>query len=266
MHMPEINHGIDELTSFAKNAMQQAGERALSFYGKGQRELRFDEELITRAEISLSEFFQRELQRYYPEHTFFQNIPDDDDKTYSHEAKRYLWIFDPLDGVANFQAGIPLWGMSLALLENYWPVLGLFYMPAIGDIFFAQAGKQAFRGDQPIRITKRQSLDDESLVLTYSRFHQHYPGTFPGKIRALGCTAAHICYVAMGRADAALIANESFQGLAACRVIIESAGGKIVRKDGSDFYLNEYLDGQRIENQLIVSTPGLFDQVRRIIQ
>ncbi|GAF91915.1 unnamed protein product, partial [marine sediment metagenome] len=79
----------------------------------------------------------------------------------------------------------------------------------------------------------------ESLLLTYSRFHHHYHSTFPGKIRDLGCTAAHICYVATGRAEAALIANESYQDLAAACIIVEAAGGKIYKLDGSEFLLNE---------------------------
>ena len=103
-------------------------------------------------------------------------------------------------------------------------------------------------------------------MFTFSRFHQHYRSTFPGKIRNLGCASAHICYIASGRADAAVIANESFQGLAAARVIIEAAGGKICKFDGCDFHLNEYLDGQRIDDPLLVAAPETFMQVRDYLQ
>jgi myo-inositol-1(or 4)-monophosphatase len=67
-----------------------------------------------------------------------------------------------VDGVANFQAGIPIWGTSLALLENYWPVLGVFYMPVTGDIFHAKAGPKAFRGEQRICISPQEEINDES--------------------------------------------------------------------------------------------------------
>ena len=112
-----------------------------------------------------------------------------------------------------------------------------------------------------MHISAEADVDDESLLLTYSRFHRQYSSKFPGKIRDLGCTTAHICYVAMGRADAALIANESYQGLAAARVIIEAAGGKIFQMDGKDFFLNEYLDGQKIEDHLLVVAPDIFQSV-----
>ena len=82
----------------------------------------------------------------------------------------------------------------------------------------------------------------------------------------MGCTTAHICYVAMGRAEAAIVNNESYQGLAAARVILEAAGGKFFKKDGSELHLNEYLDGQRIDDHLIIVSPNRFLQVSRYIE
>jgi len=80
-------------------------------------------------------------------------------------------------------------------------------------------------GKKEIIVSSQETINDESLLLTYSRFHHHYHSTFPGKIRDLGCTTAHICYVAMGCAEAVIIANESYEDLASARVIIEAAGG-----------------------------------------
>ena len=65
----------------------------------------------------------------------------------------------------------------------------------------------------------------------------------------------------MGRADAAVIANESYQDLAAAIIILEAAGGKICKLDGSNFSLNEYLDGQKIDDRLLVMAPGVYEQV-----
>jgi myo-inositol-1(or 4)-monophosphatase len=133
-------------------------------------------------------------------------------------------------------------------------------------LFHARASKDALWGNDKIRVSTAGLIDDESLLLTFSRFHQNYHSTFPGKVRSLGCASAHICYVAMGRADAAIIANESFQGIAAARVIVEAAGGKICKIDGSEFHLNEYLDGQRINEPLLISAPENLSQVRGFLK
>ncbi|HHP7236067.1 MAG TPA: inositol monophosphatase family protein [Desulfobacterales bacterium] len=256
----EKSHAIEELTGFAMDVIHEVGEKALEYYGKGQPQIHFDEALVTEAELRLSEFFQHQLRERFPDHQQFNDHLED--QNYSHKGKRYLWIFDPLDGVANFQAGIPIWGCSLALIENFWPIFGVFYMPATGDLFHARAGEKAYWGNEPIRISEFGSVNDESLLLTFSRFHRHYTSTFPGKIRSLGCTSAHICYVAMGRADAAIIANESFQDLAAARVIIESAGGEFCKIESGDFNLHDYLDGQRIEDHLLATSKEKLSQIR----
>lgn len=256
--------GIDQLSEFAMDAIHQAGEKAMAYYGKGRPQVKFDERMVTEAENQLTDVFQNRLKQQFPEHKMFRF--GEVNENYSHGQKRYLWIFDPLEGVANFQGGIPIWGMSIALLDNFWPILGLFYMPATGDLFHARAGRDAFWGNETIRVSDSGPIDDESLLLTYSRFHQNYQSTFPGKIRSLGCASAHMCYVAMGRADAAVFSNESFQGLAAARVILESAGGKICKMDGSDFHLNEYLDGQRINTHLVVAAPENLSQLRDFLK
>jgi myo-inositol-1(or 4)-monophosphatase len=258
------SHGIEDLTQFALEVIRSLGQEALSYYGKGKPHVKFDDELVTQAELRLTEFYQDQLRAHFPEHQVFKN--NQKNKGYTHEEKRYLWIYDALDGIANFQAGIPIWGMSLALLENFWPILGVFYMPATGDLFQARAGYKAFWGKREIRVSSQETINDESLLLTYSRFHHRYHSTFPGKIRDLGCTTAHLCYVATGRAEAAVIANESYRDLAAARVIIEAAGGKMYKMDGSEFSLDEYLDGQRIDDHLLIAAPDTYSQVRNYLQ
>lgn len=262
-----MEHGIEGLTSFATDFIRKAGDEALAFYGKGRQSVKFDEDLVTQAELHLTDYFQKQLDEHFPTHQIFTNAVEEvENSEYTHDGSRYLWIFDPLDGAANFQAGIPLWGVSLALFENFWPVFSTIYMPATEDLFYAQGGGKAYRNQEEIRVTGRESINDESLLFTYSRFHQTYQTHFPGKIRNLGCTTAHICYIAMGRADCAIIANESYQEMAAAQIIIESAGGKIYKMDGSNFYLGDYINGQKIEDHLLVLAPNIYEQVKNSLQ
>jgi len=258
------HEGIDELLKFAIDVVHHCGEKALSFYGKGHRDVKFDEGLVTDAELQLMEFFQDRLFARFPDHKVYKTDRGDDG--YTHGGKRYLWIYDPLDGVANFQAGIPVWGTSVALFENYWPVFGIFHLPVTGDLFHAQAGHKAMWGQKQVHVSSQEEINDESLLLTYSRFHQRYHCSFPGKIRSLGCTAAHVCYVAMGRAEAAVLGSESYKDLAAAAVILEAAGGKIYKMDGKEFFLSEYMEEGRIEDHLLVVAPDKHAEVRGFLQ
>jgi myo-inositol-1(or 4)-monophosphatase len=256
--------GIEGLTRFAMEMIRRTGEQALSYYGKGKAYLKFDEGLVTEAELHLRELFQDQLYAQFPDHQVYSSNEGYDG--YTHEGRRYVWIYDALDGVANFQAGIPVWGTSVALIENFWPLFGVFYMPATKDIFHGRAGQKAFRGEEEMRISQQESINDESVLLTYSRFHQDYYCTFPGKVRTFGCTAAHVCYVAMGRAEAAIIANESYKDLAAASVIIEAAGGSILKMDGTPLFLSDYCDGRRIDEHLLVTVPEKYAEVASFLE
>jgi myo-inositol-1(or 4)-monophosphatase len=247
------NPGMEEIKEFAFETIRNAGTEALAYYGKGNPRVKFDEDVITQAEIRIQKVFKEQLAERFPEHQLFQH--NHVDKAYTHEQKRYLWIFDPLDGVSNFLAGIPVWGMSLAVLDNYWPVLGVFYMPSTGDMFHASVNDKSYWGEQVIHTSFQEAVNDESMLLIYSRFHQKHRTHFPGKVRNLGCTAAHLCYVAMGSAEAAFITNESYQDLAAVRVIIEAAGGKMYKMDGSEFFLSDYKEGEGSDEHLLVASP-----------
>ena len=253
--MNKTGHTIDvaELYTFAQETIRKMGQEALTFYGKSHQKPLFDQNLVTQADLHLNRSFVDHISNSYPGHQIYGQSPLGDG--YTHGGQRYLWVFDPLDGVDNFQSGIPIWGMSLALYENYWPVLGLFYMPATKDLFRACAGESAYLNDNIIAIDDRGAISRGSLLLTFSRFHQHYTCRFPGKIRDFGSTGAHACYVAMGRANAAFSANESFKDLAAVTVIIESAGGRLYKIDGSSFFLGDYIEGQRISDHLMIAGP-----------
>ncbi|RLB42046.1 MAG: inositol monophosphatase [Deltaproteobacteria bacterium] len=246
---------IKELQSFAMEAVRTAGEKALGFYGKGRRDVRFDEALVTEAELVLNDFFREQLSMAFPDHQIFTSALLEEG--YTHEEKRYVWVYDPLDGVSNFQAGIPIWGVSLALLENFWPLLGCFFMPCTGEFFHAIAGQAAYCSGQVIGVPEREMVNDESVLLVFSRFHNRFRSSFPGKMLNLGCTSAHVCYVARGGADAAVLANETYQDLAASRVILEAAGGRFYHLDGKDIFLNEYLEGERIDIPLLATGPEL---------
>ena len=260
MTLQDRDPAVEKLLVFAKDVVSGAGEKALGLYGKGNSAVKFDEGLVTSAELELADYFRKRLNAVFPGHGIFGDpLPEED---YVHGAKRYIWISDPLEGVANFQAGIPIWVISLALLENFWPVFGVTFMPVTGDLFYALAERQAYWGEREIRIPDTGEMSNESVLLTYSRFHNHYRSSFPGKIRNLGSTAAHIIYVARGRAEGALLANVSYRDLAAAQIILEAAGGKIHRMDGRQFHLSDYLGGQHIEEHLIASPEGSFESIR----
>lgn len=245
---------VYDFLEFAENLVSQAGKLSLKYYGRGDPQFKFDELLVTEAELAIQEFIRASIAERYPEHHLLGQ--GEDQIAYNHGERGFQWIADPLDGTANFQAGIPVWGVSLALFKNFWPILGVFYMPATGDSFRALAGRELMVNDNTITLEPEAVATNESILLTYSRFHNEFRSTFPGKIRNLGCTAAHLAYVASSRAEAALLKYVHIWDLAAGLTLLEAAGGEIRYLDGRDFHLNDYLDSQKVDEPLLAAPSG----------
>jgi len=241
---------------FAETLVKQAGEVALMYYGRGNPQVRFDDELVTTADLAIRDVIRTAIADQFPEHRLLGEGPNH--KSYRHGEQGFQWIACPVDGTANFQAGIPIWGISLALFENFWPIAGVFYMPVTGDLYKALAGRKAklMVNNTPVKVEPEVVANNESVLLTYSRFHNEFRSAFPGKIRNLGSTAAHLCYVASGRAEASLHKYVYIWHLAAGQILLEAAGGEIRYLDGKQFHLNDYLDSQKVDEPLLAAPAG----------
>ncbi len=242
------------LKEFVENTLRKSGALLMERFGRGDRKQRFDEELVTEAENATFDLFSKKITGSFEGHAFLRELTEED---FEHEdVPRFVWIVDTLDGAASFQAGMPVWGISAALFEKYWPVLGFLYLPVTGELYSAYAAREAFLNDDPIHVRTEHMVDDESLLLVYSRFHRDFKSTFPGKIRNFGSSHGHLAYVARGAADACLLKHVNAQDLAAGSIILEAAGGEIRFLDGEKAHIGDYLEGQTIDRPLLAAPKG----------
>jgi myo-inositol-1(or 4)-monophosphatase len=239
------------LKEFVENTLRKSGTALMELYGRGRKDLKFDDELVTKAEIAGWEIIAQKIKSSFVNHAFLNELTED--RLTGDACPRFLWIVDMLDGSASFQAGMPVWGVSAALFEKFWPVLAFLYLPVTGELYSAYAAREAFLNDRRITVRDDPTVDNESLMLVYSRFHQDFSSNFPGKIRNFGSSAGHLAYVARGAADACIFKNVSIKDLAAGSIILEAAGGEIRFLDGRPFHIGEYLDGKRVEDPLIAA-------------
>ncbi len=255
---------LNEIRDFCLNLLEDAGNIAVKGYGRGNREFKFDNDLVTSMEMEIEGFLRSSIEKHFPEARIFEEGIEHSD--YKHGESSMLWVFDALDGVANYQAGIPLWGMSIALVENFWPVFGAYYMPSTADMFWAFADGPVYHNGTQLDLIEFLPPNNESLLFTYSRFHDHFVTTFPGKIRNLGCTGAHVCYVAKGRADGAVLHNVAFRDLLAPFIILQAADGSFEYVEGGRFNINDFLDGKRVKEFLLATRKGEHEQLRNYLK
>jgi myo-inositol-1(or 4)-monophosphatase len=158
-----------------------------------------------------------------------------------------LWALDPIDGTANLVHGMPLTGVSLGLLYERRPVLGVIDLPFLDARYWAVEHAGAYVGDRRIAASRTTSLREAMVAIgdyavgvgADEKNHlrlaltEHLAGRAQ-RVRMLGSAAIDLAWVAEGRLDASMTMSNQPWDTAAGVVIAREAGAVVIDRDGSD--------------------------------
>jgi myo-inositol-1(or 4)-monophosphatase len=146
------------------------------------------------------------------------------------------WIVDPIDGTVNYFYGIPHFCVSIALRVAGEVVVGVIHDPIIGETWTIEKGGVPMLDGQPISVSKRTKLeecalfvgcgkDEEALRTGLERFRK--ASMKARKMRMMGSAALGMAYIASGRLDGYIESRISLWDIAAGKLLVEAAGGKV---------------------------------------
>jgi myo-inositol-1(or 4)-monophosphatase len=177
------------------------------------------------------------------------------------EAAQYRWVVDPVDGTANYVAGMPWCAYSLALVDGSGPVVGVVADPYRAQIYAAARGRGMRANGSPVKLSGRTTTAG-AIVCTELAGGGPWPG-MPGFIanaadahagvRVLGSAALAVAQVALGHAAAAVLHSYHEWDVAGAVALALEAGAHVLDRHGAGSPLP--LDG------LLVAEPGVADEV-----
>lgn len=252
-----MNIDIDEVREWVR----EAGALALRYFNNVTYDLKPDRSLVTRADIEIEQLLRERIADSYPDHGIIG-----EEEGFSGSNREYLWAIDPLDGTSAFVNGLPLWGVSIGLLRDGEPQLGVIYLPLMDDYYWTGSDSRAYLNRHTISVNPSMEVNGEDWLSVSSYAHRSYRISFPGKTRALSSIAADFCYVARGSSVGAVIGRARIWDLAAGMAILQAAGGVATMLSGQPLDLRRLIDGSRLAEPLIISTPELADQIRGWVQ
>lgn len=155
------------------------------------------------------------------------------------------WIVDPLDGTTNFAHGIPIFAVSIGLLDQGVPLLGAIFCPMQDELFLASRGGGAWLNDQRITVTDTDFLV-QALVATGFPYdiRKHLDQVIAQTesvlplvrdIRRMGAAAVDLAYVACGRLDGFWESALKPWDTAAGWLLVEEAGGRVSNFSGQPY-------------------------------
>lgn len=232
--------------------VQASGAIAIHYFHGSTARQKADRSLVTQADLEIERFLRERIGARYPTHGILG-----EEQGKEHVDREFVWVLDPLDGTAAFVSGLPIWGISIGVMRNGSPLLGIIYLPLTNEYYWAMAGAGAFCNDQPIHVREGSGIDSNDWIAGPSKVHLNYDIRFPGKMRALGSVAAYFCYVARGSAVGALLGRPRLWDIAAGYVILQEAGGMIVGLSGQPLDLAPMLHGLNSAEPIVLATPDV---------
>ena len=157
------------------------------------------------------------------------------------------WTLDPIDGTANFLHTIPLCAVSLALVANQRPVVGVIQLPYLDTALHAAKHRGAYSNGQRIHVRENDRLADAIVSIgdyavgqdadDKNRLRIALTNELAAKVlrvRMLGSSAIDLAWVAEGRLDAAIQLSNHPWDNAAGIAIVREAGGVVVDQGGQE--------------------------------
>lgn len=236
----------DHLQAFLEIATEAAlagGAVLQSYWGKLEaiEEKGRPGDLVTEADKASEAAVLEVVRRHVPDHA----ILAEESGQLGSDENPYLWAIDPLDGTTNYAHQYPFFSVSIGLLIQGVPQVGVIFDPFREELFRAAKGLGATRNRRPMHVSKTADLHKSLLVTgfaydrretddnNYAEFC-HLTHQTQG-VRRGGSASIDLAYVACGRLDGYWERGLSPWDLAAGVVIVEEAGGVVTAYDQSTF-------------------------------
>ena len=183
-------------------------------------------------------------------------------------TKDRVWVVDPLDGTKEFIEGVPNFVVSIALVENGDPIVGVLYNPVTKETFTAAKGEGAFLNGKSIFCTAKENVSEMVILNSRSETRRGlwapYDGTF-GELRAIGSVAYKLGLTAAGKADIfASLRPKNEWDICAGNCIINEAGGKLIDLKGNRVVFNR--EKTLIEPGLIAGDIDAVDKTFEVLK
>jgi myo-inositol-1(or 4)-monophosphatase len=243
--------------------VRQAGQIAMGYFGRVKPLAKADHSFLTQADLEIEGFLIERLGAAFPGYGL---VSEEGAVKGARPPARAYWILDPLDGTTAFVQGLPGWGISLGLLCEGQPRLGLFYMPLLDDLTYTN-GSNGLYGSDGCHLAQavRPGWEDKSFLAINASAHCEYAIAFR-RTRALGSVGANLIYTARGAATAAFVSKARVWDLVAGAAILARSGGELRYLSGKKVHYLPLLDGRLAPEPIIAGHPKLLDELQQIIR
>ncbi|MEN8203614.1 MAG: inositol monophosphatase, partial [Bacteroidota bacterium] len=256
-----------------KIALKQSGEVLLQHFGEPikSRKKESISSVVTEADLASERTIIDILSSGHESYNIIS-----EESGYIDHGSDYTWVVDPLDGTSNFAAGIPWFGIIIALMHKNIPVLAAMYLPADDHLYMAESGKGAWKNGNPIHVTTSTELGEQLVVYSFdyspdpekTKSEMELMARLTSRVRNIRSTNSlyDFCYMTDARLGAAINQTTKIWDIAAPWLIIREAGGVVNDINGNEIIF-DLSPGSFDRNYTIVASgAGIHQAIMKLIK
>lgn len=239
-------HSLEELSRGAAEVANEAAELiARSFNNTHEVTHKGTVDLVTEVDIASERLIKKLLHDRFPDIRFLGEEDGGDDW-----RNGQVWVVDPIDGTTNFANRLPHFCVSIALCQEGKPKAGAIVNPITRDTYTCWQNGGAWLNGQQLRVNQISEINDALAVTGFPYNRREHLDEILERlrimlmktqcVRRLGSAALDLCYIARGIYSIYWETNLKPWDVAAGILLVEEAGGKVSRFDGSSMMLDSY--------------------------
>ncbi len=237
-HNPPVSAETDLLDHLVL-LVREGGEIAQSARQDLQREIKPDGSIVSAGDKNVEEFLRPKLQELIPGTGVYGEEFGNDG-----EGPNGLWAVDPVDGTSNYVFGSPLWGVSVALIQQDVLVAGAVFLPDLNEMYAAAWGEGATCNGRPLENIPAGPIKSVELMSYNDNLVKAYPAQpWPGKMRCSGAFVIDAMWVAQQRFRGLIGIRGKLYDIAASILINTEIGAIVSYIDGTTMDIKELKSG-----------------------
>ncbi len=220
-------------------------------------------DVVTEVDKKCEAFIVKQLNKAFPDYAVLA-----EEGTNVDSKVPYKWVIDPLDGTVNYSHGHPAYAVSIGLEYKGKMVAGACYAAMLDEMYYAEKGKGAFLNGKKIQVSNTRTLETSLLCTGFAYDVKSNPDNNLNNfahfilnsqaVRRDGSAVIDLCYVACGRYEGFWELNLKPWDVAAASLIIQEAGGKVTKFDGSKYSI--------YGNQILATNRKVHKDMMRVLQ
>jgi myo-inositol-1(or 4)-monophosphatase len=236
-------------------------------FDKAKIEYKGINDLVSYVDKETEKMLVKGLIEIVPQAAFITEEGTTLDLVPQDNPKNLRWIIDPLDGTTNFIHQLPIFAISIALMQEDEVIVGVVHEINRDECFYAWQGGGAFCNGSPISVSPAKSLSEGLLATGFPYYNFDRINAYLSilnelmrsthGLRRMGSAAVDLAYVACGRFEGYFEYNLKPWDVAAGVLLVQEAGGFV-----GDFHGGkDYVFGRQI-----VAANATYAELLKIIE